>query len=369
MTLLPTPLDALHRELGARMVPFAGYELPVQYRAGIIAEHLHTRTAAGLFDVSHMGQVMVEGEGSAALLESLVPADIEGLAENRSSYALFTSDSGGVLDDFIVTRRGSDRFFLVVNAACKEQDLARLRSRQSTQTVTMLQQQALLALQGPAARDVMRDLCPAAAELVFMQGCDACIEGVDVYITCSGYTGEDGFEISVPAGAAEGLARKLVAFGQVETIGLGARDSLRLEAGLCLYGHELTPDIDAVQAGVAWAVSKARRAEGERPGGFPGADVILSRLPDRTPLCRVGLRGEGRRPMREGQSVLDAQGRRVGEVCSAAWGASVGGPIAMAYVEREYGAPDTNLSVDARGKPSPATVAALPFVPRRYYRG
>ena len=369
MKLLRTPLDALHRESGARMVPFAGYELPVQYSAGIIAEHLHTRTAAGLFDVSHMGQVIIEGGGSAALLESLVPADIEGLAENRSTYALFTSDSGGVLDDFIVTRRGADRFFLVVNAACKEQDFARLRSRQSTQSVTMLEQQALLALQGPAARDVMSELCPAAAGLVFMQGCEASIEGVDVYITCSGYTGEDGFEMSVPAAAAAGLARRILAFEQVESIGLGARDSLRLEAGLCLYGHELTPDIDPAQAGVAWAVSKARRAEGERPGGFPGAEVILSRLPDRTPLCRVGLRGEGRRPMREGQSVLDAQGRRVGEVCSAAWGASVGGPIAMAYVEREYGAPGTALSVDARGKSSPATVAALPFVPRRYHRG
>lgn len=369
MTLLRTPLDALHRELGARMVPFAGYEMPVQYTAGIIAEHLHTRTAAGLFDVSHMGQVTVAGEGSAGLLESLVPADIEGLADNRSTYALFTSDSGGVLDDFIVTRRAADRFFLVVNAACKEQDLARLRSRQSTQAVTMLEQQALLALQGPAARDVVRELCPAAAELVFMQGCDARIEGVDVYITCSGYTGEDGFEISVPAGDAEGLARRLLAFEEVEAIGLGARDSLRLEAGLCLYGHELTPDIDPVEAGVAWAVSKARRADGERPGGFPGADVILARLPDRTPRCRVGLRGEGRRPMREEQSVLDSQGRRVGEVCSAAWGASVGGPIAMAYVKRECGAPGTALSVDVRGKQAPASVVALPFVTRRYYRG
>lgn len=369
MTLLHTPLDALHRELGARMVPFAGYDMPVQYPAGIIKEHLHTRQAAGLFDVSHMGQVVVEGAGSAALLESLVPVDVEGLGINRQVYALFTTGQGGVLDDLIITRWDRERFFLVVNAGCKQQDIAHLRQHLAGQTLTVLEDQALLALQGPAARDVMRTVCPAAAELVFMQGCAAVIDDVEVYITCSGYTGEDGFEISIPASAAESLARRLLAIEPVQPIGLGARDSLRLEAGLCLYGHELTTEIDPVQAGLLWSISPARREGGVRAGGFPGADLIFQRIADKPALMRVGLKVDGKRPVREGQAVMDGSGRQVGKVCSGGYGASVGGPIAMAYIERALGQPGTQLQAGASDKPSPVTVTAMPFTPRRYFRG
>ena len=369
MTLLHTPLHTLHRELGAKMVPFAGYDMPVQYSPGIIREHLHTRAAAGLFDVSHMGQVVLRGPGSAALLETLVPADVEGLGIHRQTYALFTNESGGVLDDLIITRWGPDEFFLVVNAACKAQDFGHLQAHLAGQALEVLEHQALLALQGPAARAVMRDLYAPAASLVFMQGCRADLGGVDSYITCSGYTGEDGFEISVPAGAAESLARRLLAAAPVQAIGLGARDSLRLEAGLCLYGHELTAGIDPVRAGLGWSIGKARRAGGARRGGFPGAQVILGLLERAPALARVGLRVEGKRPVREGQAVLDGTGRPVGEICSAGYGASVGGPIAMAYIERELGRPGTALTVAVRDKQVPVTVTALPFVPTRYFRG
>jgi aminomethyltransferase len=369
MTLLHTPLHALHRELGAKMVPFTGYDMPVQYPSGIIKEHLHTRKAAGLFDVSHMGQVVIEGAGSAAVLESLVPVDVQALGINRQTYALFTNEQGGVLDDLIITRWAEDTFFLVVNAACKEQDIAHLRAHLSGQALTVLEPRGLLALQGPAARDVMRTLCPAAAQLVFMQGCPAVLDGSEVYITCSGYTGEDGFEISVPAEAAEQLARRLLEAEQVQAIGLGARDSLRLEAGLCLYGHELTTAIDPVQAGLMWSISKSRRADGARAGGFPGAPVILQRMIDKPALARVGLSVDGKRPVRDGQAVMDVSGRQVGEICSACYGASVGRPIAMAYIERELGQEGTSLLVGVRDTLLPVTVTALPFSPRHYFRG
>jgi aminomethyltransferase len=369
MSLLTTPLDALHRELGAKMVPFAGYDMPVQYPTGIIREHQQTRERAGLFDVSHMGQVVIEGPGTAAMLESLVPVDVEGLAIDGQTYALFTNERGGVLDDLIITRWAEDRFFLVVNAACKTQDIAHLRAHLDGQSLAVLEAQALMALQGPAAREVMAELCPAAAQLVFMTGTRSELDGVPVYITCSGYTGEDGFEISVPADAAEALARRILAFEQVEPIGLGARDSLRLEAGLCLYGHELSEDIDPVQAGLLWSISKTRRPDGARPGGFPGADVIFERMAHKPPLRRVGLAVDGKRPVREGQTVVDAQGSPVGEICSAAFGASYGGPIAMAYIQRELGEPGTALAVDVRGKTLPVTVTRMPFCPQRYFRG
>jgi glycine cleavage system T protein (aminomethyltransferase) len=369
MTLLNTPLDALHRELGAKMVPFAGYDMPVQYSAGIIKEHLHTRQAAGLFDVSHMGQVLIEGPGAVAMLESLVPVDVAALAINQQTYALFTTDSGGVLDDLIITRWGEERFFLVVNAGCKVDDIAHLRAHLSGQELTVLEDQALLALQGPAARDVMRGLCPEAALLTFMHGCAAVIDGVEVYITCSGYTGEDGFEISVPATAAEQLARRLLAIESVEPIGLGARDSLRLEAGLCLYGHELSTEIDPVQAGLLWSISKTRRPDGERAGGFPGAEVIFERIENKPALRRVGLTVDGKRPVREHQVVMDESGRQVGEICSACYGASIGGPIAMAYVERALGEPGTKLVVAVRDKQVPVTVTKMPFTPQNYFRG
>lgn len=369
MTLQTTPLHSLHTELGAKLVPFAGYEMPVQYPTGIIREHLHTREAAGLFDVSHMGQVVIEGAGSAALLERLVPADVIGLGQDRQTYALFTNDSGGVLDDLIITRWGDERFFLVVNAACKAQDIAHLEAHLDGQSMTVLDEQALLALQGPVAREVMRDICPAAAELVFMQGTHTELAGVEVYVTCSGYTGEDGFEISAPAASAEAIARRLLAHESVAPIGLGARDSLRLEAGLCLYGHELATDISPVQAGLTWSIAKARRPDGERAGGFPGAQRIFDQISNKPPLARVGLKAQGKRPMRDGQAVVDAGGREVGTICSACYGASVGGPIAMAYIEREKGEPGTDLFVAVRDRREPVVVTKMPFSPQRYYRG
>ena len=369
MSLLTTPLHALHRELGAKMVPFAGYDMPVQFPAGIIKEHLHTRAQAGLFDVSHMGQVVIDGPGSTEMLESLVPVDLQALPVNGQTYALLTNEAGGVRDDLIITRWDSERFFLVVNAACKEADIAHLRSHLGPRTLEVLEDQALMALQGPGARDVMRELCPATAELVFMSGCHAELDGVPVYITCSGYTGEDGFELSVPASQADAIARRLLAFDAVAPIGLGARDSLRLEAGLCLYGHELSETIDPIQAGLLWSISKSRRPDGERPGGFPGADVIFERIASKPARRRVGLAVEGKRPVREGQSVLDAAGEVVGEICSACYGASVGSPIAMAYISRPLGEPDTALQVDVRGKMVPVKVTRMPFIPQRYFRG
>ncbi|MFV8819013.1 glycine cleavage system aminomethyltransferase GcvT [Haliea sp. E17] len=369
MSLKTTPLNTLHRELGAKMVPFAGYDMPVQYPTGIIREHQHTRDQAGLFDVSHMGQVVVSGPGAAAALERLLPADLEGLGEHRQTYSLLTNGEGGVRDDLIVTRWGPDTFFLVVNAACKEQDIAYLRENLPGLEIDVLEDRALLALQGPQARAVMAELCPGAAQLVFLQGARLAIEGVDAYVTSSGYTGEDGFELSVPAASADAIARSLLAQPAVEAIGLGARDSLRLEAGLCLYGHELTETTDPVQAGLAWAIAKARRVDGARPGGFPGADVILDRLQNPPSVRRVGLVVDGKRPVRDGQSVINAEGDTVGDICSAAFGATLGGPIAMAYLSRDYAEPGTQLAVDVRGKQVPVTVTRMPFVPQRYYRG
>ncbi len=369
MSLQTTPLDALHRELGARMVPFAGYDMPVQYPEGIIREHLHTREAASLFDVSHMGQVVVEGAGATAALESLTPAALEELGVDRQVYTLFTNDRGGVLDDLIVTRWGDQRFFLVVNAGCRAQDIEHLRRYLRGAVLTELDDRALLALQGPAAREIIAGFCPTAGSLLFMQGCRAAIDGVEAYVTCSGYTGEDGFELSIPAAAAEALACRLLADDRVRPAGLGARDSLRLEAGLCLYGHELSPQIDPVQAGLAWAIGRPRRPGGARPGGFPGAEAIFRTLAAGSASRRVGLTVAGRRPVREGQAVLDGEGRQVGAVCSGAYGATVGGPIAMAYVQRDAAQVGRALAVDVRGTLQPVAVTALPFVPPRYFRG
>jgi len=370
MTLMHTPLDALHRELGAKMVPFAGYDMPVQYATGIIKEHLHTRAGAGLFDVSHMGQLLLEGDGSPALLESLVPVDIQCLELHQQTYALLTNDRGGVLDDLIITRWGDEKFFLVVNAACKLQDIAHIQSHLNGQTLSVMSDQALLALQGPSAREIMQSLCPGSESLVFMHGSPLRIADVDAYVTCSGYTGEDGFEISVPASAAEKVARLLLADSRVLPVGLGARDSLRLEAGLCLYGHELSEEIGPVQAGLLWSVSKSRRPEGERPGGFAGADTIFEQIQNKPALCRVGLKGDDKRPMREDQVVVDPiSEKEIGRICSAGYGASVGGPIAMAYIDREFSQPGTNLEVMVRSKRVSVAVVKMPFNPARYYRG
>ena len=368
-TLKQTPLHALHLELGGKMVPFAGYDMPVQYPAGILKEHTHTRERAGLFDVSHMGQVRLAGADAAAALESLVPVDVIGLGANKQRYALFTSDSGGILDDLMITNAG-DHLFVVVNAACKEQDVAHLRRHLADRCeITELSDRALLALQGPAAGTVLARLAPAVSELVFMTAAAVEIEGADCFVTRSGYTGEDGFEISVPAAQAEALARRLLAEDEVEPIGLGARDSLRLEAGLCLYGHDMDAETTPVEASLAWALSKARRSDGARPGGYPGADIILRQLADGVARRRVGIRPQGRAPVREGCELSGPDGAVIGTITSGGFGPTVGGPVAMGYVATALAKPETEINAIVRGKAMPCQVAKMPFVQQRYYRG
>ncbi len=370
MALLCTPLDELHRELGARMVPFAGYDMPVQYGTGIIAEHRHTRAAAGLFDVSHMGQYVLEGSGVTAALEALVPADLESLQDHRQTYTLLTNDQGGVRDDLIVTRWGPDTLFLVVNAACKEADAQHIRAHLTAgQTLRELPGQGLLALQGPGAREALKQILPGVAELVFLSGDRFELDGDSIYVTCSGYTGEDGFEVSLPGALATDLTRRLLALDAVEPAGLGARDSLRLEAGLCLYGHELSPTITPVSAGLNWTIAKARRPGGAREGGYPGNQVIAGELERGAERRRVGLRVLGKRPVREGQAILDDRGQVAGEITSGGFGASIDTPVAMGFVTRELAGPGQPLRVDVRGKPVDVEVCALPMVPARYYRG
>lgn len=358
----------LHIEAQARMVPFAGYAMPVQYPAGIMKEHLHARDQAGLFDVSHMGQIIVSGEGVAAALEKIVPIELEALAINQQSYALFTNPEGGIEDDLIITRWSEDQFFLVVNAACKQQDLAYLQKHLAGFDVEYLEDQCLLALQGPAARDVMQILAPATTALFFMNGCHAAIEGVDCFVTRSGYTGEDGFEISFPAQSAELIARRLLACKQVEWVGLGARDSLRLEAGLCLYGHDMNAGTSPVAASLLWSISKSRRSDGTKAGGFPGAEIIFQQQQQGVPRRRVGFRGEGRAPVREGAEIVDAQGNTVGEITSGGYGPSIEAVVAMGYVNSDLAAMGTQLNAMVRGKPRPIVVSKMPFVAQRYHR-
>ncbi len=367
--LARTPLHDLHRELGARMVPFAGYAMPVQYPSGILAEHRHTRTEAGLFDVSHMGQVRLTGAEAPAALERLVPMNIQGLAVDRQRYALFTNDAGGILDDLMVTRF-DDHLFMVVNAACKQQDVAHLHQHLDEHCrVEELTDRALLALQGPKAGLVLARLAPASAALVFMTAARITIAGAECIVTRSGYTGEDGFEISVPAKRAEALARLLLSHEEVAPVGLGARDSLRLEAGLCLYGHDIDTTTTPVEAGLIWAIQKSRRRGGARAGGFPGAGVILDQFDQGTARRRVGLQPAGRAPVRDGTELTAADGRVVGQVTSGGFGPTVGAPVAMGYVETALAEPGTELTARVRGKSVAVSVAQLPFVEQRYYRG
>ena len=366
---LQTPLYDLHVERGGRMVPFAGYALPVQYPLGIVKEHLHTRAAAGLFDVSHMGQVRLTGSGVAEALEGLVPVDVVGLGEGRQRYACFTNEAGGILDDLMISNLG-DCLFLVVNAACKEQDIAHLKAGLgSGVALEELTDRALLALQGPAAAGVLAGLAPEVATQPFMSVRRVTLQGADCLVARSGYTGEDGYEISVPNAAADALARKLLSHDDVEAIGLGARDSLRLEAGLCLYGNDIDTETTPVEASIAWSISKARRAGGAREGGFPGAATILGQLAEGASRRRVGLKPSGRAPVREGATLHDESGAEVGRVTSGGFGPSFEGPVAMGYVEKRLAEPGTALSAMVRGKPLPIEVARLPFVEQRYYRG
>ncbi|MBH1986087.1 MAG: glycine cleavage system aminomethyltransferase GcvT [Burkholderiales bacterium] len=367
--LLTTPLHSLHIELGARMVPFGGYDMPVQYPKGILAEHRHTRVAAGLFDVSHMGQVLLKGDGADAALESLVPVDIVDLGLFKQRYALFTNEAGGILDDLMVTRREHD-LFVVVNAACKHQDIAHLQTHIGARcTVEPLPEQALLALQGPQAVTALARLNPGVQRLVFMTGGHFALDGIDCFVTRSGYTGEDGFEISVPASQAEPLARALLAQPEVQPIGLGARDTLRLEAGLCLYGHDIDTTTTPVEGSLTWAIQKVRRAGGARAGGYPGASVIDAQLAQGARRKRVGLIGSERVPVREGAQLVDASGAVIGQVTSGSLGPSVNQPVALAYLDLAHATVGAAVFALVRDKKVPLSVTPLPFVPNGYFRG
>ena len=358
-----TPLYDLHVELGAKMVTFAGYDMPINYSLGVLGEHNHTRAKAGLFDVSHMGQIRLWGDEVSAAIETLVPADIQGLEPARLRYTMFTNDAGGILDDVMITGQ-ADHLFVVVNAACKDRDIDHLRQHLAGRCeVEVLEDRALMALQGPAAASVMARHALAAASLRFMAAAAVAFDGIeDVAISRSGYTGEDGFEISVPAARAEAVCRALLAEPEVEAIGLGARDSLRLEAGLCLYGHDLDESTTPVEAGLAWTIGKRRRTE----GGFPGDGVIRGQLANGAPRRRIGIRPDQRAPARQGVEVRDRGGRRIGAITSGGYGPSAGGPVAMGYVETASAAASTALALMVRGKARPARVVGLPFVPHRY---
>lgn len=366
--LLQTPLHELHLECGARMVPFAGYSMPVSYPAGILAEHAQCRTGAALFDVSHMGQIRLIGDGAAEALESLVPADILGLDVGRQRYTLFTQATGGILDDLMVCRREHD-LFLVVNAACKQADLAHLQTHIGHRCrIEPLPDLALLALQGPQAVQALAHLHGGVAALRFMQGGMFSLAGASCHVTRSGYTGEDGFEISVPATHAIALARSLLALPQVALAGLGARDTLRLEAGLCLYGHDIDTTTTPVEAGLAWSIQRSRRPGGVRAGGYPGADAIGAQLRQGTAVQRVGLIGLERAPVREGSELFDAHGHRLGRVTSGTVGPTVQQPIAMAYLPCNHAAVHAEVFAEVRGKRLPMRVAPLPFTAHRYFR-
>lgn len=365
-----TPLNALHRELGAKLVPFAGYEMPVQYPMGVMQEHLHCRAKAGLFDVSHMGQVILRAPGGypevARAMEALVPVDLLGLGEMRQRYGFFTNAAGGILDDLMMANRG-DHMFVVVNAACKADDIAHMRQGLAGVQVEEITDRALLALQGPAAEGVLAAMVPGVAAMRFMDvGIFASDHGA-LWISRSGYTGEDGFEISVAEAQAEPFARALLAHEAVQPIGLGARDSLRLEAGLCLYGHDIDTTTTPIEAGLGWAIQAARRLGGTRPGGFPGADRILHELTHGSDRKRVGLRPDGRAPMREG-TILFQGDEAVGQITSGGFGPSLDAPIAMGYVPSALSGTGTKLTGDVRGKRLPVTVTDLPFRPSTYKR-
>jgi aminomethyltransferase len=370
-----TPLHALHVASGGKMVPFASYDMPVQFPTGVLKEHLHTREGAGLFDVSHMGQIALRPksgrlEEAALALERLVPQDIIGVPPGRQRYAQFTNDSGGILDDLMVANFGS-HLFLVVNAACKAEDEAHLRANLSDVCVIEpLADRALIALQGPKAESVLAKLCADAPMMRFMDAGPRRIDGIDCFVSRSGYTGEDGFEISVPAEQAETLAKALLANGDVLSIGLGARDSLRLEAGLCLYGHDIDTTTTPVEGALEWSIQKSRRPDGTRAGGFAGADKILTQLENGAPRRRVGLRPEGRAPVREGAPLFAdaASSEQIGAVTSGGFGPSLNAPVAMGYLPAPLAASGGLVFAELRGQRLPLRIAPMPFVPNTYKR-
>ena len=363
--LLKTPLDGLHRELGAKMVPFAGYDMPVQYPLGVLKEHLHTRENAGLFDVSHMGQAFLKGAKDTDAIEAfeaLVPGDYQIMAVGKTRYTVLLNEQGGIMDDLMATRT-EDGLYIVVNAACKDADFAHIEKMTAGKAkLEIMQDRALLAIQGPKAGEVVARLSPETAEMTFMMLREVNIAGIACFATRSGYTGEDGFEISVAASQAEELARALLAEPEVEAIGLGARDSLRLEAGLCLYGHDIDTTTTPVEADIKWAVNKRRREE----RNFPGADIIMAQIENGTERLRVGIKPEGRAPAREGTEIQDMDGNAIGQITSGGFGPSVEGPVAMGYVKTEFSEPGTQLYLIVRGKMIEAKVVKMPFTPHRY---
>lgn len=368
-----TALYDMHVGLGAKMVPFAGYDMPVQYPMGVMKEHLHCRAEAGLFDVSHMGQVILRGasyEAVATAFETLVPMDVLGLGEGRQRYGLFTNEAGGIEDDLMFANRG-DHLFVVVNAACKEADITRMKAALEPQIVVeVITDRALIALQGPAAETALSRLNPAAADMKFMDVATLELQGVDCWVSRSGYTGEDGYEISVPEGSGVALCEALLAMEEVEPIGLGARDSLRLEAGLCLYGNDIDAQSDPGAAGLTWAIQKVRRTGGDRAGGFPGSDHILKVLSEGASRKRVGLLPEGRAPMRAGTQIFASEDADtpIGAVTSGGFGPSVNGPVAMGYVTADLASEGTQLFGEVRNKRMPLKVAKLPFIPANFKR-
>jgi aminomethyltransferase len=373
---LRTPLYDLHLELGARMVTFAGYSMPVQYPDGLLSEHHHTRTAAGLFDVSHMGQLRLVGADAASALESLVPVDVIGLPSGKQRYGLLLNDDGGIIDDLMLFNRnmsdsGGD-IFIIVNGACKSGDIAHITQKIGSRCeVIPMPAMALLALQGPKAAAALQRLAPGVEELVFMTGGSFKIAACDCFVTRSGYTGEDGFEISVPASQADTLARALLAQPEVKPIGLGARNSLRLEAGLCLYGNDIDSSTTPIEAGLNWAIQKVRRSGGARAGGFPGAEKILAQLdrPETLHRKRVGLMALERIPVREHTELQSLDGTVAGKVTSGLLAPTVNQAVAMAYVKPEFSAAGSRLNAMVRGKPVAMQITAMPFVPNRYFRG
>ncbi|WP_374565330.1 glycine cleavage system aminomethyltransferase GcvT [Ideonella sp.] len=374
--LLQTPLHALHLELGARMVPFAGYAMPVQYPAGLMAEHKQCREAAALFDVSHMGQLRLIGADAAAALETLVPVDVVDLGQGKQRYAFFTNDQGGLLDDLMITRPPADAManfgdlFVVVNAGCKDADIAHLKSKIGHRCeVRPLPERALLALQGPQAAQALARLNPGVTALTFMTGGVFTLASSECFVTRSGYTGEDGFEISVHQDQAIQLARELLAQPEVKAAGLGARDTLRLEGGMCLYGHDIDTRTTPVEAALTWAIQKVRRAGGARAGGYPGAAVIDAQLAEGAKRKRVGLVGLERAPVREGTKLVAADGAELGTVTSGTLGPTVNQPVAMGYLPASHAAVGTEVFAEVRGKRLPMKVAAMPFAPHRYFRG
>jgi aminomethyltransferase len=361
--LKTTPLDALHRELGAKMVPFGGYSMPVQYPTGILTEHLHTRRAAGLFDVSHMGQVRLVGDGATAAIERLVPGDIAALALGRIRYTMLTNNQGGIIDDLMIARRDGE-LGLVVNAGTKDNDIAHLNAH-LPRDVTLVHEteRALLALQGPAAASVLERHIPGIGNTAFMTETGATLAGVPITLTRSGYTGEDGFELSIPTARAVDIARLLLAEAEVKPIGLGSRDSLRLEAGLCLHGHDIDETTTPIEADLIWTISKRRRAE----GGFMGDAVIQRQIAEGPARRRVGIQPEGRAPAREGAEIQIA-GRTVGRITSGGFGPSADRPVAMGYVDAAHATVGTAVDLIVRGKTLPAQIVSMPFVAHHYFK-